>query len=128
MTFFWLLQFPDTIYEPQVVKKRSQEFLNECNIPLVVFEDKIEKCDYDKTKNTIITAAEFLDLIRYSEEFKYLEKAEKKIYTKNKVIDFFKNSFFDDYKEKCKYKNTCARNCLIGYRRIKGDDDDTDEE
>ena len=126
--FFWLLQFPDTIYEPQVVTKRSQEFLNECNIPLVVFEDKIEKCDYDKTKNTIITAAEFLDLIRYSEEFKYLEKAEKKIYTKNKVIDFFKNSFFDDYKEKCKFKNTCARNCLIGYRRIKGDNDDTDEE
>jgi hypothetical protein len=50
----------------------------ECNIPLVVFQNTIEKCDYDKTKNTIITAAEFLDIIRYSEEFKYLEKQEKK--------------------------------------------------
>ena len=98
--FFWLLDYNDTIYEPPIVKARSKEFLKECNIPLVVFEDKIEKCEFDKTKDTLITAGQFLDIIRHSEEFKYLEKQEKKLYTKNKVIDFFKNTFFDDYKKK----------------------------
>ena len=100
----------------------------ECNIPLVVFQNTIEKCDYDKTKNTLITAAEFLDIIRHSEEFKYLEKQEKKIYTKNKVIDFFKNTFFDDYKVKMNTyhnnKRTSINNCITGYRLITEIDSD----
>ena len=49
--FFWLLDFNKTIYEPPVVKARSKEFLMECNIPLVVFQNTIEKCDYDYDAN-----------------------------------------------------------------------------
>jgi len=130
--FFWLLDFNKTIYEPPVVKARSKEFLMECNIPLVVFQNTIEKCDYDKTKNTLITAAEFLDIIRHSEEFKYLEKQEKKIYTKNKVIDFFKNTFFDDYKVKMNTyhnnKRTSINNCITGYRLITEIDSDMEDD
>lgn len=124
--FFWLLNFNDTIYEPPIVKARSKEFLKECNIPLMVFEDKIEKCEFDKSKDTLITASQFLDIIRHSEEYKNLEKLEKKLYTKNKVIDFFKNTFFDDYKEKVQYNKSTSRNCIIGYRVIN--DNDTDYE
>jgi thymidylate synthase len=96
-----------------------------------VFQNTIEKCDYDKTKNTLITAAEFLDIIRHSEEFKYLEKQEKKVYTKNKVIDFFKNNFFDDFKKKIDIttpKKTSISNCITGYRRIKCEDSDMEDE
>jgi hypothetical protein len=125
--FFWLLDFNDTIYEPSVVKERSKEFLKECNIPLMVFEDKIEKCVFDKTKETVITACQFLDIIRKSEEFTYLEKQEKKLYTKNKVIDFFKNTFFDDYKKKQNIGNSSCNSCIIGYR-VKKDEFEIDED
>jgi phage/plasmid-associated DNA primase len=114
--FFWLLNYNETIYEPPIVKARSKEFLNECNIPLTVFEDTIEKCEFDKTRKTIITASEFQDIIRKSEEFKYLEKQEKKLYTKNKIIDFFRNTFFDNYKKKQNIGNSSVSNCIIGYR------------
>jgi len=117
--FFWLVkEFDDTIYEPLVVKERSKDFLKECNIPLVVFDDKIEKCEFDNTKNTLITCSQFLDVIRRSEEFKYLEKPEKKLYTKNKIIEFFKNQCFDDYKDRIKLQesNSTIRSCIIGYR------------
>jgi len=126
--FFWLLDYNDTIYEPPIVKARSKEFLKECNIPLVVFEDKIEKCEFDKTKETLIGAGQFLDIIRHSEEFKYLEKQEKKLYTKNKVIDFFRNTFFDDYKKKQNIGNSCCNSCVIGYRLIKDNDFEIEED
>ena len=129
--FFWLLDYNDTIYEPPIVKARSKEFLKECNLPLMVFENKIEKCEFDKTKETLITATQFLDIIRKSEEFTYLEKQEKKLYTKNKVIDFFKNTFFDDYKKKIdinKPKRTSITNCIIGYRLINDNDYEIDED
>jgi len=126
--FFWLLDYNDTIYEPPVVKARSKEFLKECNIPLVVFEDKIEKCEFDKTKETLIGAGQFLDIIRHSEEFKYLEKQEKKLYTKNKVIDFFRNTFFDDYKKKQNIGNSCCNSCIVGFRLIKDNDFEIEED
>jgi len=126
--FFWLLDFNDTIYEPPVVKARSKEFLKECNIPLMVFEDKIEQCEFDKTKETIITATQFLDIIRHSEEYKNLEKQEKKLFTKNKVIDFFRNTFFDCYKEKYKYNNTTTRNSIIGFRLINENENEIEED
>ena len=129
--FFWLLNYNDTIYEPPVVKERSKEFLKECNIPLTVFEDNIEKCEYDKTKNTLITASQFLDIIRKSEEYKILDKQEKKLYTKSKIIDFFRNTFFDDYKEKIDFrkpKKTSYSNCIIGYRLINENDCEIDED
>lgn len=114
--FFWLLNFDENIYEPPIVKERSKQFLNECNIPLTVFEDKIEKCEFDKTKNTIITASQFLDIIRKSDEFTYLEKKEKQLYTKNKIIDFFRNTFFDDFKKKQNIGKSSSSNCITGYR------------
>jgi phage/plasmid-associated DNA primase len=120
--FHWLMRFDDTIYEPPVVKQRSKEFLSECNIPLTVFNDNVQKCEFDKTTNTVITASDFLEIVRNSEEYKNLEKKEKKLYTKNKIIDFFKNTFFDDYKVKQNIGNSCNRNCIIGYRIINNND------
>ena len=125
--FFWLLNYNETIYEPPIVKARSKEFLKECNVPLMVFEDTIEKCDFDKTKDTVISATQFLDIIRKSEEYKNLEKQEKKLYTKNKVIDFFRNTFFDDYKKKQNVGKTSCSSCIIGYR-VKKDEYEIDEE
>ena len=95
----------------------------------MVFEDKIEKCEFDKSKDTLITASQFLDIIRHSEEYKNLEKLEKKLYTKNKVIDFFKNTFFDDYSERVKTSNnSTSRNCIIGYRLIKDNEIEIEED
>tara|TARA_R110002020_G_scaffold11610_1_gene43464 strand:+ start:4352 stop:6772 length:2421 start_codon:yes stop_codon:yes gene_type:complete len=126
--FFWLLDFNDTIYEPPIVKARSKEFLKECNIPLMVFEDTIEKCEFDKTKNTLITSSQFLDIIRKSEEYKNLEKQEKKLYNKNKVIDFFRNTCFDNYKKKQNIGNSSCSNCITGYRIITDNDCEIDED
>ena len=60
------------------------------------------------------------------------EKQEKKIYTKNKVIDFFKNTFFDDYKVKMNTyhnnKRTSINNCITGYRLITEIDSDIEEQ
>ena len=120
--FHWLMRYDDTIYEPPVVKQRSKDFLKECNIPLIVFEDTIEKCEFDKTKDTVITASQFLDIVRKSEEYKNLDKQERKIYTKNKLVEFFKTTFFDAYKAKQNVGNSSCRNCVIGYR-IKDNDD-----
>ncbi len=114
--FFWLLKYDEIIYEPPVVKARSKEFLNECNVPLTVFEDKIEKCEFNKTRETLISVSQFLDIVRKSEEFKYLEKQEKKLYSKNKILDFFRNNFFNDYKKIQRIGNSTCNSCLIGYR------------
>ena len=128
--FHWLLQFNDTIYEPMVVKCRSKEFLKECNIPLIIFENSIVKCEFDKTKDTLITACDFLEIIRKSEEYKILEKTEKKLYTKNKVVDFLRGYDYDNYMEKKDIynpKRATARNCLIGYKLINDNSDDDEE-
>ena len=120
--FFWLLNFNDKIYEPTAVKKRSAEFLKDCNILQSVFHDNIEKCESDNTKQTILTAVDFLSIVRASEEYKNLEKAEKKLYTKGKIIDFIKKNFNSDFKEKhdiTNPKRTTIRNCIIGYRNSK---------
>ena len=116
--FHWLMNFDDTIYEPPIVKQRSREFLSECNIPLTVFNDNVQKCEFDRTKNTIITANDFLEIVRISEEYKNLEKKEKKLYTKNKIIDFFRTNFLDDFTERKNIENTNCRNFLLGYRLI----------
>ena len=128
--FFWLLQFDNKIYEPEAVKKRSKNFLKDCNILQSVFDNNIEKCESDKTKSTCLSATDFVMIVRKSDEFKYLEKKEQKIYTKSKIVDFLQKSFNEDYKERytiIEPKSSTMRSCLIGYRKIKEDDDLEDD-
>ena len=127
--FFWLLDYTKehtTIYEPDVVKERSREYLRSCNVPQSVLDEYYEKVEYDKTKNTCISATAFLKVFRRSDDYKNLDKQEKTLYKKDKIIEFFKKN--DCYSESTILKNkTPVKNCLVGYKFIGYEVDDEEE-
>lgn len=129
--FHWLVNnFNKTIYEPPVVKERSKSFLKECNIPLTVFEDHIEKCEYNsKDKKTVLTGKRLLEIIRSSEEYNNLEKNERKAYTKTKISDFLKTNYDTYYTDKLNICGTTMRECIKGFKeKNKYDDVEDDDE